>query len=143
MDILSILNPFTPLIEKLVDRIPDPNKRAEAKEEIERMLVQAATDGMKGQMEVNAQEAQHHSVFVAGWRPFIGWTCGVAFAYSFVVQPLGVLLASVAAQATDWTFDPNQLPSLDMGPLMTVLMGMLGLGTLRTYEKLKGVARKA
>lgn len=141
MNILDILNPFKPVIEKLIDRIPDPSARAKAQEEIERMLVEAATKGMEGQIEVNKAEAQHHSIFVAGWRPFIGWVCGVAFAYSFVLQPMGATIASVVGQFADIQIDVSQLPTLDMGPLMTVLTGMLGLGTLRTYEKLKGVAR--
>tara|TARA_B100001248_G_C27049150_1_gene304434 strand:+ start:75 stop:449 length:375 start_codon:yes stop_codon:yes gene_type:complete len=77
------------------------------------------------QAEINKVEAQHRSMFVAGWRPFIGWICGIAFAFHYIVMPL--LLAYTDMKPIE--FDTNSL--------FTVLMGMLGLGGLRTYEKLK------
>lgn len=77
------------------------------------------------QAEINKVEAQHRSMFVAGWRPFIGWICGIAFAFHYIVMPL--LLAYTNMKPIE--FDTNSL--------FTVLMGMLGLGGLRTYEKLK------
>lgn len=77
------------------------------------------------QAEINKVEAQNRSVFVAGWRPFIGWVCGLAFAFHYIVMPL--LLAYTDMKPVE--FDTNSL--------FTVLMGMLGLGGLRTYEKLK------
>lgn len=77
------------------------------------------------QAEINKVEAQHRSMFVAGWRPFIGWVCGIAFAFHYIVMPL--LLAYTDIEVIE--FDTNSL--------FTVLMGMLGLGGLRTYEKLK------
>ena len=87
------------------------------------------------QMEVNKVEAAHHSIFVAGWRPFIGWCCGIAMGLEFIVRPItqwGILMAGKVVT----------LPSLDTEQLYPILMGLLGLGTLRTYEKFKGVARK-
>lgn len=79
------------------------------------------------QTKINQIEAQHRTVFVAGWRPFIGWVCGVALAYNFVIRDLFV-----------WALQPETVPpALQMEQLMTVLLGMLGLGGLRTYEKLK------
>jgi hypothetical protein len=78
------------------------------------------------QTKINEIEANHRTVFVAGWRPFIGWVCGVAFAFHYIVMPL--LLAYTDIKPVE--FDTNSL--------FTVLMGMLGLGGLRTYEKLKG-----
>ena len=80
------------------------------------------------QTKINAVEAQHRTLFVAGWRPFIGWICGVALAYNFVIRDLFIWL-------TQTTEAP---PALQMDHLMTVLLGMLGLGGLRTYEKIKG-----
>ena len=77
------------------------------------------------QTKINEIEANHRTVFVAGWRPFIGWVCGVAFAFHYIVMPL--LLAYTDIKPVE--FDTNSL--------FTVLMGMLGLGGLRTYEKLK------
>lgn len=79
------------------------------------------------QTRINEIEAQHRTVFVAGWRPFIGWVCGVALAYNFVVRDLFI-----------WAIKPDEVPpALQMEHLMTVLLGMLGLGGLRTYEKIK------
>ena len=79
------------------------------------------------QGEINKIEAQHRTIFVAGWRPFIGWVCGVALAYNFILRDL--LL---------WFIGPEQVPpALQMEHLMTVLIGMLGLGGMRTFEKFK------
>lgn len=78
------------------------------------------------QAEINKMEAQHRTVFVAGWRPFIGWVCGFALAYNFVLRDLLI-----------WLFGPEGVPpALQMEHLMTVLLGMLGLGGMRTFEKL-------
>ncbi len=79
------------------------------------------------QTKINAVEAQHRTLFVAGWRPFIGWICGVALAYNFVIRDLFIWI-------TQTTEAP---PALQMDHLMTVLLGMLGLGGLRTFEKIK------
>ena len=79
------------------------------------------------QGEINKIEAQHRTIFVAGWRPFIGWVCGVALAYNFILRDLLV-----------WFIGPEQVPpALQMEHLMTVLIGMLGLGGMRTFEKFK------
>lgn len=79
------------------------------------------------QTKINEIEAQHRTVFVAGWRPFIGWICGIALAYNFVIRDLLI-----------WIIKPETVPpALQMEHLMTVLLGMLGLGGLRTYEKVK------
>jgi hypothetical protein len=79
------------------------------------------------QTKINEIEAGHRTVFVAGWRPFIGWVCGVALAYNFVIRDLFI-----------WALQPQDVPpALQMEHLMTVLLGMLGLGGLRTYEKIK------
>ena len=79
------------------------------------------------QTKINEIEAQHRTVFVAGWRPFIGWVCGIALAYNFVIRDLFI-----------WLINPEIVPpALQMEHLMTVLLGMLGLGGLRTYEKIK------
>jgi hypothetical protein len=116
---------------KILDKfIPDPAEKAKAEE----ALRDALMSWDKAQTEINKAEATHRTIFVAGWRPFIGWTCGLAFFYHFIAVPLILLTAAM----NDSTIT---LPEFDMQMLMTVLMGMLGLGGLRTYEKLKGVAR--
>ena len=78
------------------------------------------------QNEVNKIEAQHRSIFVAGWRPFIGWVCGLALLYNFIIRDL-----------VAWVNPMVMPPALQMDQLITILLGMLGLGGLRTYEKLK------
>ena len=79
------------------------------------------------QSEINKVEAQHRTIFVAGWRPFIGWVCGVALAYNFILRDMLI-----------WLIGPEQVPpALQMEHLMTVLIGMLGLGGMRTFEKFK------
>ena len=82
------------------------------------------------QTQINKLEAQHRSLFVAGWRPFIGWVCGIALMYNFIIRDLLIFMSP----------ELSQLPALQMGELMTVLLGMLGLGGMRTYEKMQGKA---
>lgn len=124
-----------PIISPLIDRIPDPNERARAKEQIEAQMLAAMTSLVQGQLEINKTEAQHGSIFVAGWRPGIGWICGIALGWNFIIQPVvswGAFIAGVNLEG---------MPTLDTNELTTILLGMLGLGGLRTYEKRLGVAR--
>lgn len=83
------------------------------------------------QAKINEAEAQHRSLFVAGWRPFIGWICGIALAYNFIIRDLIIFVSGSEAVP----------PALQMDHLMTILMGMLGLGAFRTYEKVKNVSK--
>jgi hypothetical protein len=116
---------------KIIDKfIPDPQAKIEAEKALRSDLLEAD----KGQMEVNKVEAGHRSIFVAGWRPFIGWTCGSAFAMHFVILPL-LQLAAIYADFTPPIID------FDMESLLTVMLGMLGLGGMRSYEKIKGVSK--
>lgn len=90
---------------------------------------------VNGQLLINQEEAKHSNVFVAGWRPFIGWVCGSALAFNFIVTPMVLwicLLSNVEIQKP---------PVLDIDSLITILGGLLGLGTLRTYEKVKNVEK--
>jgi len=89
---------------------------------------------MKMQTDINLEEAKSGNPFAANWRPFVGWICGIAFAYHFVLQPL--LAFCLAAFGHD-----VKLPVFDMDALFTVLMGMLGLGGMRSFEKYKGVTK--
>ena len=108
---------------------------------IEEMKIDAGL--AQGQIEVNKAEAAHPSLFVAGWRPAVGWTCVTAMAYQFLLYPM-LQWGWAFGQARDWlpaTLDAP--PMLDTSALYTVLFGLLGLGTMRTFEKVKGVARNA
>lgn len=124
---------------KLIDRLwPDPSERDKAKLELMQMqqtgelaALTAETDLAKAQLEVNAEEAKNANIFVSGWRPAVGWTCAAAFAYHYVLQPLMAFILSAAGHPVD-------LPDFNMETMITVLIGMLGLGGLRTAEKFKG-----
>ena len=116
---------------KVLDKfIPDPEANAKAEGELRDALLQ--WDG--AQSKVNEVEAAHGSIFVAGWRPFVGWTCGAAFAYHYVVQPTLLFAAAFFGRSI-------ALPAFSMESLLTVLLGLLGLGGLRTYEKHRGLAQ--
>jgi len=95
------------------------------------------TQLMMGQLEINKAEAQHSSRFVAGWRPFIGWVGGIALAYQFLLYPILIWVWALA-QAKDWIpKDMTPPPVFDSGPLFSIIVGMLGIGGLRSYDKLK------
>ena len=116
---------------KVLDKfIPDPEAKAKA----ETALRDSLLSWDKAQSEVNAVEAANASVFVSGWRPFIGWCCGLALAYQFVAAPILVWVALSLG------FHPPIPPKLD-DTLWQLVFAMLGMGGLRTLEKLKGVAR--
>jgi len=103
------------------------------KTEAERAQLAAAVQLLQGQIDINKVEAANSSVWVAGWRPFIGWVCGAAFAYKFVLAPATAFGLAASGH-------PVELPVLDFTEMSTVLLGMLGIGGLRTLEKIKGVA---
>lgn len=115
--------------------IPDATERQKLAHEIATMAQKNAHENAMAQIEVNKVEAASDSVFKGGWRPFIGWVCGAAFAYHFVLQPVLIFVMTYLG------FAVPTLPEFDMASLMTVLMGMLGLGGLRTFEKYKGVTK--
>ena len=128
----ALIAPVTSLLDKFIEDKDQKNKLAH---EIATMAEKQAHEANMIQAETNKEEAQHRSVWVAGWRPFIGWVCGIALAWHFVLSPVIIFVAA-------W-FNVV-LPALhefDMGSLMTVLMGMLGLGGLRTFEKSKGLTK--
>lgn len=131
MSFLSIFDVVTPVINKVLDFIPDPQQKLQAQE----ALMQGLSQWDSQQTAINAAEAANSSVFVAGWRPFIGWVCGAAFAYKFVLQPFLVFIIV----AYGIKFDVKLLPALDWSELSMVLMGMLGLGGMRSFEKMQGI----
>ena len=128
----ALLGPATQLLDKFVE---DKDKKNELAHEIATMAERHAQELAKGQLEINKEEAKHRSIFVSGWRPSVGWVCSIAMAYHFVLQPLIVFGVTIAGVAIP------ELPKFDMNSLMTVLMGMLGLGGLRTFEKTKGLTK--
>lgn len=128
----ALIGPVTGILDKFIE---DKDQKAALAHEIATMSERHAQELAKGQLEINKAEAASGSVFKGGWRPFIGWVCGIAFAYHFVLQPLIVFGVTAAG------VEIPDLPSFDMGSLMTVMMGMLGLGGLRSYEKKQGLTK--
>jgi hypothetical protein len=121
----SLIGPVTGLLDKFIE---DKDKKNAIAFELATMAEKHAQELAKGQLEVNKTEAAHKSLFVAGWRPAIGWICGMALLYSTILAPiLGIWFT---------------VPPVDSALLTSVLMGMLGLGAMRTVEKAKGVQRE-
>ena len=128
----ALIGPVSKLLGKFIEDKDVKNKLAH---DLATMAEKHAQELAKGQIEINKAEAQHKSIFVAGWRPFIGWTCGIALMWHFVLSQFILFFATM------FGFSLPALPEFDMGSLMTVLMGMLGLGGLRTFEKYKGMTK--
>lgn len=133
------LDPVSTLLEiggKVLDRVlPDPAQQAAAKLELMKLQQNGELTQIAGQMEINKVEAASSSIFVSGWRPAIGWICGAGFAVQFVIGPLAEWGSSLAGH-------PVKFPQMDTGTMMPLLLGMLGLGGLRTAEKLADKAAK-
>ena len=128
----ALIGPVSNLLGKFIEDKDMKNKLAH---EVATMAESHAQELAKGQLAINQTEATHKSIFVAGWGPFIGWTCGVALCWHFVLAPITIFVCAYLSVSIP------ELPTFDMGSLMTVLMGMLGLGGLRTYEKQKGLTK--
>ena len=134
-----------PVVGKLLEQVlPDPKAAAEAKLKMLELAqngqlaaLDAETKLAVGQLEINKAEAANASVFVSGWRPACGWICAGALAYQYILRPL----AGVVAAFWGLPVMPDDLPALD-DSLWGLLFGMLGLGGLRSMEKIKGVAAK-
>jgi|TARA_R110000803_G_scaffold77499_1_gene142393 hypothetical protein len=130
--ITSLIGPVTGLLDKFVE---DKDQKAKLAHEIATMSDTHAQQALLAQLEINKAEAASGSLFKGGWRPFVGWVCGIAFAYHFVLQPLLIFVLIV--------FNVNipDLPEFDMSTLLTTLGGLLGIGGLRTYEKKSGLTK--
>ena len=123
----KLIDPVSNILDKF---IADKDLKQKLNHEIELEIQKANT----AQIEVNKVEAGHRSIFVAGWRPCCGWICAIALGYHFVLQPIILFVLSLNNLQ-------YELPEFDMGALLYVLGGMLGLGGLRSYEKSKGLTK--
>ena len=128
----SVLGIGKDLIERL---IPDPKQKAEALLKLEELKQSGDLAVIAGQNDINKIEANNSSTFISGWRPFVGWVCGGALAIQMVLFPVASWVCALAGH-------PVTMPILDVSLLTTLLVGMLGLGGMRTVEKLNGVASK-
>ena len=129
--ISSLVGPVTGLLDKFIEDKDVKNKLAH---DLSTMAERHAQELAKGQLEVNKTEAAHKSLFVAGWRPAVGWICALGMASNFLVIPIANFVLALTGSTI-------LIPLLDTGEMMPVLMGMLGLGAMRTYEKKQGVQR--
>lgn len=133
------LDPVTALLDignTVITRIfPDPVQAATAKLELVKLQQSGELAQMTGQLDINKVEAGSNSVFVSGWRPFIGWVCGAACAWNWLGLKIALFVAALFGNTVN-------LQPADLSEMMPVLMGMLGIGALRTIEKINGVAAK-
>ena len=121
----SLIGPATSLLDKV---IPDADEKNRIAFELSTLAERHAQEALKGQLEINKVEAAHKSLFVAGWRPSIGWCCSLGLLYHVLIAPIAGI----------WV----EVPEIDPSLLMTTMTGMLGLGAMRSYEKTKGVSRE-
>lgn len=136
----TVAAPIVAIINKVV---PDKAAQVAAQAQLQLLLAQGQlqeeltqlTALTSAQSDVNKVEAGSSSLFVAGWRPFVGWICGAALALCLIVGPIFTWITALAGH-------PTPFPTLDSNLLMTLLFGMLGMGGYRTFEKVKGVAAK-
>jgi hypothetical protein len=127
------LGPIIEIGRSLIDRmLPDPAAKARAEMDMLQLLQTQDMQKVIGQLEINAVEAASPHLFVSGWRPFVGWCCGLGFLWAAIGQPIFAYVAVMRG----WP----AAPSIDSDVLLYVLGGMLGLGTLRSVEKVKGAA---
>ncbi|MBM3388890.1 MAG: hypothetical protein FJY26_05200 [Betaproteobacteria bacterium] len=120
---------------KVIDRLwPDPVQAAQAKLELIKLQQSGELIQIAGQLEINKAEAANPNPFTSGWRPFIGWVCGAGFALQLVVGPLGQWIATLAGH-------PVKFPQMDLGTMLPLLFGMLGLGAYRTAEKINRISK--
>jgi hypothetical protein len=129
----ALIGPVAGLLDKFVE---DKDQKNALAHEIATMAERQAHESVMAQIEVNKAEAASASLFKGGWRPAVGWVCALALFYHFILQPVLLFGVAVAGPAIP------ALPEFDMASLMPILLGMLGLGGLRTVEKIKGKAAK-
>ena len=130
--ITALLSIGNTIIQKI---FPDPAQAAQAQLALLKMQQDGELAAISGQMDINKVEASSSSVFVAGWRPFAGWVCGLGLAYVSIIEPIARLIATLVGYE-------GAFPAIDTTLTMQVLLGMLGMGGLRTLDKIKGVAAK-
>jgi hypothetical protein len=129
----TLIGPVSSILDKFIE---DKDQKAKLAHEIATMSERHANEVVKAQLEINKTEAQHHSMFVAGWRPAIGWVCCLGMAGNFLIIPFVNMALELMETGV-------LVPMIELDLMMPVLMGMLGLGAMRTVEKVKKVDRKA
>ena len=128
----ALIGPVSGLLDKFIE---DKDQKNALAHEIATMAERHAQETAMAQIGVNKAEAQHRSIFVSGWRPFTGWVTAFALAYHFIIAPFFLFATAIAG------IEIPELPNFDMETLTTILLGMLGLGGLRSFEKFKGLTK--
>lgn len=128
----SLIGPVAGLLDKFIE---DKDQKAALAHQIATMSERHAQELAKGQLEVNKAEAASNSLFVAGWRPAVGWVCVLGMASNFVLIPMVNFILALAESSVT-------IPLIDTSTMMPVLLGMLGLGAMRSAEKIKKVSRE-
>lgn len=135
----AFIAPIISIVGSIIDKvIPDKAAAERAKTEFFAQAQAHEFQLMLEQIKVNTAEAASTNWFVAGWRPFVGWTCGVALAYTYILLPFLQFFVFTFGGVT-MVNKLSRLPALDLGQLLPILVGMLGLGVMRTFEKVKDV----
>ena len=114
--------------------IDDMHFSGEEKEKLKLQMKEIDAKLQEKQLDINEAEASHRSVFVSGWRPFLGWVSGLSIGYVYLFQPILDMILQMFQVQVDWV-------ALDLGQLMPLVLGMLGLGGLRSFEKAKGLTK--
>lgn len=127
----KLIGPVTSLLDKFIE---DKDQKAKLAHEVATMAEKHALELSRAQLDVNRVEAGHANIFVSGWRPAVGWVCVLGMAGNFMVIPFSNFVLALLEISV-------RIPLIDTATMMPVLMGMLGLGTLRTYEKKAGVSK--
>ena len=114
--------------------IDDMHFSGEEKEKLKLQFAEVEAKLKEKQLDINKVEAGHRSIFVSGWRPFLGWISGLSIGYVYLFQPILDMILQMFGVEVDWVV-------LDLGQLMPLILGMLGLGGLRSFEKAKGLTK--
>jgi hypothetical protein len=137
---IALVTGLLPVLKDILDRvIPDTAEAERVRVQMEAELIQAANQESMAQIEVNKIEASHSSIFVAGWRPFIGWVCGISLALLYI--PMAVIGTALWAWACIEAGALVARPELGTAEVIALVLSLLGMSTLRSREKALGVAR--
>lgn len=132
--IIDVSNALLPIVNRVLDFIPDPAAKQKAELEMRSQLLDIVTKESESQAEINKIEAGSTNVFVSGWRPMIGWVCATSFGWFYLGEPMSTWILAIVGVHAD-------LPVFDKGGLMELLYAMLGMGALRSFDKWKGTAK--
>jgi len=131
--ISGLAGPVSAILDKFIE---DKDQKAQLAHDIATMAERHAHEAVQAQLEINKKEAEHPSLFVSGWRPAVGWVCVLGMAGNFITIPFTNMILELLEYDV-------VIPLIDMETLLPVLLGMLGLGAMRTVEKVKQVERKS